>query len=113
MGELAGEKMKDLALFRKRPRGGPSASMMERAAARSSWEPQKVPSSRYHALMRRPGTDSLIFSMMGWRTREKPRGRRLVQFYAAPNFTYVGSILRSTAPRVTLVVDCKHVFPYC
>jgi hypothetical protein len=26
--------------------------------------------------MRRPGTDSLIFSMTGWRTRAKPRGPR-------------------------------------
>ena len=35
MEELAGVKMNDLALFRKSPRGGPSDSIMERAAARS------------------------------------------------------------------------------
>ena len=52
MGDLAGEKMKDFGDFQKKTRGGPSASMMERAAARSSWEAQRVPSSKYHCLSR-------------------------------------------------------------
>ena len=64
------------ALVRKSPRGGPSDSMMERDVASSFSVPQRVPSSRYQVLMRRPGTDSLIFSMTGWRTRVKPRGPR-------------------------------------
>ena len=70
--------MSDLLLLRKSPRGGPSDSMMERAVASSFSVTQRVPSSRYHALMRRPGTASLIFSMTGWRTRAnfRPRGPR-------------------------------------
>ena len=66
--------MRDFPLFRNRPRGGPSVSMMERARASSSSVPQRVPSSRYHTFIRRPGTNSLIFLMMGWSTSAKPRG---------------------------------------
>ena len=64
----------DLALFRCYPRAGPSSSMMASAAQRSLADPQKVPSLRYHALIRRLGTPSLIFSMMGWRVPNGPRG---------------------------------------
>ena len=68
--------MRDLHLFRNSPRGGPSNSIIERAMASSCSVPQRVPSSKYHTFMRRPGTDSLIFSMTEWRTRAKPRGPR-------------------------------------
>ena len=61
VGELASVKINDFPLIRKSPRGGPSDSMIERAAARSCWGYHRLGS--YHAFMR-PGTDSLIFSMM-------------------------------------------------
>ena len=45
-----GMKREDLALFRWSPRAGPSLSTMLRAAARSSGETARVPSSRYTLL---------------------------------------------------------------
>ena len=59
--ELDGAKTRHLALLRKRPREGPSDSMMVRAVAKSSGVPHKVPSSKNQAFIRRPGTSSLIF----------------------------------------------------
>ena len=50
--------MRHLDLFRCRPCSGPSFSMRVRAAAMSLTEPQSVPSSRYQALTRRPGTSA-------------------------------------------------------
>ena len=41
--QLSGEWINDLTRFRNSPRGGPSASMMVRAAARSCCVPQRVP----------------------------------------------------------------------
>ena len=55
MEEPAGANIKDFDRLRSKPRGGPSASIIERAAARSSGDPHKVSSSRYQALIRRPG----------------------------------------------------------
>ena len=63
--ELDGAKTRHLALLRKRPREGPSDSMMVRAVAKSSGVPHKVPSSKNQAFIRRPGTSSLIFFTKG------------------------------------------------
>ena len=71
-----GINSKDLLWFRCSARAGPSSYTMCRAAARSSGEPTKVPSSRYQALRESPGTSALSFSMRGWRVREKPSGHR-------------------------------------
>ena len=71
--KLAGAAISDLDRFRSRPRGGP---MMDRAAARSSSDPHRVPSSRYQALIKRPGTSRLIRSTTGWRASANPKGPR-------------------------------------
>ena len=48
----AGTWRRDLLLFRESPQDGPSASMIDRAARRSPTDPQRVPSSRYQALIK-------------------------------------------------------------
>ena len=60
-----GMKRRDFARFRCSPTEGPSSSIMLSAAARSSGDPIKVPSSRYHALRVRPGTSALMRSTIG------------------------------------------------
>ncbi len=66
----------DLARFSLSPRAGPSCSTILRAAAKSSGEPHRVPSSRYQALILSSCTSVLILSTIGWRVRAKPRGPR-------------------------------------
>ena len=69
-------KSKDFALFKLRPTGGPSDSMMLREAAMSQEEPTKMPPSKYYAFRVRLGTVALMRSKMGWRVRAKPSGQR-------------------------------------
>ena len=69
-----GMKSRDFALFRFSPLVGLSSSMMLIAFIKSSGDPQRVPSSRYHTLIRRLGTSRLIRSTIGWRAKAKPRG---------------------------------------
>ena len=58
-----GMKRRDFARFS--PTEGPPSSIMLRAAARSSGDPIRVPSSRYHTLRVRPGTSALMRSTIG------------------------------------------------
>ena len=65
----------DLLQFKRIPREGPSDSMMARAEQRSPTEPQRVPLSRYQALIRRLGTSSQLWGVGQGQTPVDPRGR--------------------------------------
>ena len=70
----SGMKRRDLERLRWRLTEEPSFSMIPSAVMRSSGEPTRVPSSKYHVFKARSGTSDLIRSTMGWRERAKPSG---------------------------------------
>ena len=70
----AGTNRRDLLLFKRRPREGPWDSIIVRAEQMSLGDSHKVPSSRYQALISKPGTSLLICSTTGWQSTRDPRG---------------------------------------
>ena len=76
--DSSGMKGRDFARFRWSPTEGPSSSIIRSAAARSSGDPIRVPSSRYQAFRTRTGTSVLMCSTTGCSARENPNGSRRV-----------------------------------
>ena len=70
------EKRSDLALLSINPLGGPSCSMMAKAEERSDGAPTRVPSFKYHLLILRLGTSTLILSTMDCKATANPKGPR-------------------------------------